>query len=72
MNFWRQQQILMAERLLRWQYQKKALSLPDEGELRRQSQILVADAHRIAQRTGRNVLAIVKELIQDFKKKDSA
>jgi len=68
MSFWRQQQIQLAERFLKWQYEKKASAIPDPEELRRQSQNLVEEAHRIAQRTGRNVITIIKELIRDFKK----
>jgi hypothetical protein len=68
MTFWQQQQIQLAERFLKWQYEKKGCALPDPAELRRQSQNLVDEAHRVAQRTGRNVWTILKELIRDFKK----
>jgi hypothetical protein len=68
MTFWQQQQIQLAERFLKWQYEKKELPTPPPGELRRQSQNLVEEAQRIAQRTGRNVFIIIKELIRDLKK----
>ena len=68
MSFLRHQQVQLAERFLKWQYEKKGHPLPDADELRRKSQTLVQEAQRIAQRTGRNVISIVKELIQDFKK----
>lgn len=67
MTFWHQQQIQLAERYLKWQYEKRGCPLPAPDELHRQAQTLVAQAHHIAQRTGRNVITIIKELIRDFK-----
>ena len=59
----------MALRLLAWQYQRQDMTLPGEEELQRQAEQLVDDAHRIAKQRGRNVMAIVKEMIADIKKK---
>jgi hypothetical protein len=43
--------------------------LPPETELKRQAENLVADAHRIARERGQNVLAIIKEMAQEIRKK---
>ena len=59
----------MALRLLAWQYQRQEMTLPGEEELQRQAEQLVDDAHRIAKQRGRNVMAIMKEMIADIKKK---
>ena len=59
----------MALRFLTWQYQKNAVPLPPEAELKRQAENLVADAHRIARERGQNVLAIIKEMAQEIRKK---
>lgn len=68
MGFWQRQQIRAAMRYLTWRYEKAQLPVPQESELERQAQALLAEAHRIAQRTGKNVLGIVKDLIDDLKR----
>lgn len=69
MGFLRSQQEAMALRFLTWQYQKNQVPLPPETELKRQAENLVADAHRIARERGQNVLAIIKEMAQEIRKK---
>jgi hypothetical protein len=69
MGFLRSQQEAMAIRFLTWQYQKNQVPLPPEAELKRQAETLVADAHRIAWERGQNVLAIIKEMAQEIRKK---
>jgi hypothetical protein len=69
MGFLRSQQEAMAVRFLTWQYQKNQVPLPPEAELKRQAETLVADAHRIARERGQNVLAIIKEMAQEIRKK---
>ena len=69
MGFIRQQEERMAMRLLAWQYQRMKVAVPAEAELERRAVKLVADAHRIAKERGRNVLSIIKELVEDLKKK---
>lgn len=59
----------MAVRLLTWQYQRLKIALPSEDELEHRAAALVDEAHRIARERGRNVLAIMKELVGDLKKK---
>lgn len=68
MGFWQNQQVRVAMRYLTWKYEKAQLPLPEEPELERQAQALLAEAHRIAQRTGKNVLGILKDLIHDLKR----
>jgi hypothetical protein len=69
MGFIRQQEERLALRLLTWQYQRMKITLPDQKELETRASKLVEDAHCIARERGRNVLTIMKELVQDLKKK---
>ncbi|MBU0987437.1 MAG: hypothetical protein KKH68_09315 [Proteobacteria bacterium] len=68
MGFIRQQQERLAIRYLQWQYQKMNLPLPPPLEIERQARKIVEEAHQIARDRGRNIIAIVKELIADIKK----
>jgi hypothetical protein len=68
MGFFRQQEERLAIRFLSWQYQKLDKPIPDETELKEQAAKIVAEAHRIARERGRNVIAIIKDLINDIKK----
>ncbi len=68
-GFFRQQEERMAVRLLTWQYKRQKIALPGEDEIQRRAEQLVDDAHRIAKERGRNVMAIMKEMIADIKKK---
>jgi hypothetical protein len=70
LGFIRQQEKKMAARLLMWQYQKKGFPLPAEGQMERLASALVDEAHRIARERGRNVVAILKELAADIKKRE--
>ena len=69
MGFFRQQEEKLAMRFLTWQYQKKEIPLPPDAELARQAAKIVEEAHRIARQRGSNVIAIMKDLISDLKKK---
>ena len=42
--------------------------MPSETELKAQAAKIVAEAHRIARERGRNVIAIIKDLVNDIKK----
>ena len=55
-------------RFLAWRYQKLKLAVPEEAELKPQAAQIVAEAHRIARERGRNVIAIIKDLVEDIKK----
>ena len=68
MGFFRQQEERLAIRFLTWQYQKLDRSIPDEAELEAQAVKIVQEAHRIARERGRNVIAIIKDLVNDIKK----
>jgi hypothetical protein len=63
----RQQEIAFARKLLVWKYQNSGIDLPDEVSLQAHAQKIVADAHEIAKKRGRNVLEIVKMQIKDFR-----
>jgi hypothetical protein len=68
MGFIRHQEEQLAIRFLTWQYQKKNIPVPKKSELERQAVRIVDDAHRIARERGRNVMSIIKELIDEVKK----
>lgn len=53
---------------LRWRIEKNRQPIPDDEELERQADRLVAEAQSIARRTGNNFMTILKELINDLKK----
>jgi hypothetical protein len=69
MGFFRQQEEKLAMRFLTWQYQKLQAPVPDDAELARQAAKIVEEAHQIARERGKNVVAIMKDLISDLKKK---
>ncbi|MBW2486597.1 MAG: hypothetical protein JRE72_04185 [Deltaproteobacteria bacterium] len=68
MGFFRQQEERMAMRFLAWRYQKLKTPVPDDAQLKIQAAQIVAEAHRIARERGRNVVAIIKDLIEEIKK----
>ena len=70
MGFIRQQEERLAARFLNWQYAKLNKPVPDQAELANQASKIVDEAHRIARESGRNVVAIIKELIADMKEKN--
>jgi hypothetical protein len=67
-GFIRQQEEQLALRLLAWQYQKQQQPLPPPAALKNQARQLVDDAHAIARDRGRNVIGIIKELVQNIRK----
>ena len=71
MGFIRQQEENMAMRLLAWHYQRHEIDLPPEEVIQERASMLVDEAHRIARQRGRNVLAIIKELVDDIKSSKS-
>ena len=68
MGFFRQQEERLAVRFLSWRYQKLNKPVPGDAELMLQASKIVAEAHRIARERGRNVVAIIKDLVNDIKK----
>jgi len=66
--FIKQQERKLALRLLEWHYQRNNITMPHIGQLREQANRVVDDAHRIARERGSNVLAIIKELIEDIRR----
>ena len=69
MGFIRQQEEKLAVRLLTWRYQKMNITVPAVTELQHQASKLVEDAHKIARERGRNVISIMKDLVEDLKQK---
>jgi hypothetical protein len=68
MGFFRQQEERLALRFITWRYQKLGMPTPGEAELKILASQIVSDAHRIARQRGRNVVAIIKDLVNDIKK----
>ena len=69
MGFIRQQEEKLAVRLLTWRYQRMNISVQPMIELEHQASKLVDEAHKIARERGRNVISIMKDLVEDLKKK---
>lgn len=69
MGFIRQQEENLAIRLLKWQYQRMNRELPGDAVVRLHASKIVDDAHRIGKEKGRNVIAIIKELVDDLRRK---
>ena len=68
MGFFKQQEERLAMRFIAWRYQKLGIQPPDAAALKIQASEIVAEAHRIARKRGRNVVAIIKDLVNDIKK----
>lgn len=68
-GFIRLQEEKVARKLLLWQYQKKGIMPPSGSDLDRRVCRLVDEAHRIGADRGRNVLSILKELVDASLKK---
>ena len=66
-GFLRKQEERMALRLLTWKYEKDDRPLPPHIELQDQAGQLVDEAHRIGKETGRSIVAIIRELVNDLK-----
>lgn len=69
MGFFRKQENELALKLLKWQYNRLSLPLPDDASLKKHAEKLVDDAYKIAREKGRNVFGIMKELVNDLKRK---
>ena len=68
MGFIRSQEEQLVVRLLVWKCQRMNVRVPPASELHYQASRLVDEAHRIARKTGRNIVSIIKEMIEDLKK----
>lgn len=68
-GFVRKQEVAFAKKLLAWKYEKSGMALPDEKTISVHARQIVDDAHIIAKKTGGNVLEILKDAVQDIKKK---
>lgn len=69
-GFIRRQEERLAIGLLMKHYEKRNIPPPESGELKLQAGRLIDEAHRIARARGKNVMAIMKDMISDFKKTD--
>jgi hypothetical protein len=71
MGFIRQQEERLAMRFLMWHYQSMKLPIPAPSELQKQAAKMVGDAHRVARERGRDVISIIKERLEELKKRAS-
>jgi hypothetical protein len=69
MAFLKNQQVNVAIRLLAWQYERNGQPLPEKSLLDRHARQLVEDAHCIARERGGNVLAILKQMVAEVRRK---
>ncbi|MCB2148730.1 MAG: hypothetical protein KQI81_19780 [Deltaproteobacteria bacterium] len=69
MGFLKNQQVKAAIRLLAWQYERNGQPLPEKAVLEGHARQLVEDAHRIARERGGNVLAILKEMVAEIRRR---
>jgi hypothetical protein len=69
MGFIKNQQVNLAMRLLAWHCQRRGQPLPPASQLAELADRLVDDAHRIARQRGGNVLAILKEMAADARRR---
>ena len=67
-GFIRKQEVAFARKLLAWQYETSGIALPDEAAISAHAEKIVEDAHRIAKKTGSNVLEILKNKVKDINK----
>lgn len=70
-GFLRRQELSLALKLLRWKYQQSNTPLPPTELLEARAVQVVDEAHRIARSRGQNVMGIIKELVDEVKKKNS-
>lgn len=66
-GFVRKQEIAFARKLLIWKYEKAGSVLPDKAVLRAHAEIVVAQAHDIAQKSGKSTLEMMKQIVKDLK-----
>ncbi len=68
MGFIRDQEERLVVSLLTAKYQKKNLPVPDISELKRQAARIVDETHGIARERGKNVVSIVKDMVEDLRR----
>ncbi len=68
-GFIRKQEIAFARKLLVWQYQTTGKALPDEAALSAHAEKVVKEAHMIAEKSGHNIMEIIKSRLKDIQKR---
>lgn len=69
MGFIRRQEEKLAVRLIRWHQEQNNLPALAPEELAQKSAALVDEAHRVARRRGKNLVAIMKDMVADVLKR---
>lgn len=68
-GFVRKQEVSFARKLLVWKYEKAGAALPGKAVISAHAEKIVDDAHIIAQKSGSNVLEILKDTVKDIRNK---
>jgi len=68
-GFFRKQEEKLAAGLLKWKYRSINVPIPDAATLQQHAAKVVDDAHRIARERGSNVASIIKELVEEIRKR---
>ncbi len=69
MGFIRRQEEKMAMRLIQWYQNQQSLPPLADEELAQKASLLVDEAHRVARHRGKNVVAIMKDMVADILKR---
>ncbi|MBA4368005.1 MAG: hypothetical protein C0403_10270 [Desulfobacterium sp.] len=69
MGFFKNQEVKLAVRMLKWKYQNTGMPLPEESVIEKHAEKVVEDAHQIAKERGSNVMSIIKDLVAEIQKK---
>lgn len=65
----RKQEIAFAKKLLVWKYENSGTPLPDDAALSAHAESVVKDAHAIAKKRGGNILEILKDAVNEIRKR---
>lgn len=68
-GFIRKKEIAFARKLLMWQYQKSGAAIPHEAALSAHAEKVVNEAHRIAEKSGHNIMEILKSRFKEIQKR---
>ena len=68
-GFVRRQEVNFAAKLIVWKYEKSGIAVPSAENIRAQAEKIVDEAHEIAKDSGSTVMTIVKESIENIRKK---
>ena len=68
-GFVRKQEVAFAKKLLVWKYENSGTPLPGDAALSAHAERVVEDAHIIAKKRGGNILEILKDAVNEVKRR---